>query len=175
MYKAIFLDKDGTLVDNSGYPEIIPKDKLLEENILDGLRYMQEKEYKIFIFSNQSWIAKNMMSKYEVEQVFQNVVKKLKKQGIVIYNYFYCPHQKSDNCDCRKPKNKLILEAAKKHNLDLTKSYIVGDSDVDILAGKHSNMKTILVLTGRGKEFKDSVQADYVINDLNAIKEVLWL
>lgn len=172
MQKAVFLDKDGTLVDNSQYPKIIPKDKLLGD-ILEGLKYIQNKRYKIFILSNQPWIAKGKMTKNEVEQVFRNITQKLKGKGITIDDYFYCPHQSSDNCKCKKPKNNLIKKAAKKHNINLKHSYIIGDMDQDILAGKKSQMKTILVLTGLGNMYKDTIKADYVINNLNDVKNIL--
>lgn len=173
MEKAIFLDKDGTLVDNSQYPREIPKDELLEKDILSGLRYLQNKRYKLFILSNQPWIAKKKMSEREAIEIFESVVAKLGKKGIKIDDYLYCPHQTSDNCECKKPKPFLVFRAAEKYNLDLNQSYIIGDMDLDILTGKNSNMKSILVLTGRGKEFKDIVQADYVINNLNEISKIL--
>ena len=68
LHKAVFLDKDGTLVDNSGYPEVIPTDKLLAEEVIDGLRYLQEKGYRLFIVSNQSWISKGRLSQQQVEK-----------------------------------------------------------------------------------------------------------
>ena len=79
MKRAVFLDKDGTLVDNSGYPKIIPGHDLLEYNVVEGLRYLKEKGYKLIIVSNQPWIAKKIMTEEEVENVFRKLNEKLEE------------------------------------------------------------------------------------------------
>jgi D,D-heptose 1,7-bisphosphate phosphatase len=171
MIPAIFLDKDGTIVDNSGYPEIIPSDEILKQ-AMEGLKYLQERGFMLIIISNQPWISKSKLTKEKVEDIFQSVKTKLEKLGITITDYFYCPHQHSDNCDCKKPKPGLILKAREKYNIDLEKSYIVGDMDSDILLGKNLNIKTILVKTGRGKDFLDT-NPDFIIENLNSVKSIL--
>ncbi|MGC9309206.1 MAG: D-glycero-alpha-D-manno-heptose-1,7-bisphosphate 7-phosphatase [Candidatus Nanoarchaeia archaeon] len=168
---VIFLDKDGTLVDNAGYPEKIPSDELLD-NIIEGLRYLQDKNYKLIIISNQPWISKNKLTKQEVEQIFSNLINKLNKQGIKILDYFYCPHQSSDNCNCKKPKPGLIHQAINKYNIDLNHSYIIGDMDSDIALAKNLGIPSILVLTGRGRDFMH-LSSDYVIENINQVKEIL--
>jgi histidinol-phosphate phosphatase family protein len=173
MNSAIFIDKDGTLVDCKGYPEIIPVDKILENDVLEGLKYLQEKGYKLIIISNQPWIAKGRIAKEGIEEVFKSLVKKFHAKGIEITDYFYCPHQTSDNCECKKPKPKMIFDAAKKHDIDLQKSFFVGDMDKDVNAGKNAGIKTILVKTGKGKYFLDKVQPDFIIENLNAITTIL--
>lgn len=172
MVKAIFIDKDGVLVDNSGYPDIIPSDKLLENNILKGLKNIQEKGYKKIIVSNQPWISKGILSKQQVDAIFESVLKKLKEKEIIIEDYYYCPHHTADNCECKKPKPKMVLDAAKKHDIDINESFIVGDMDNEILLGKSIGLKTILVLTGNGKEFTH-LNPDYIINDLNEINKII--
>jgi D-glycero-D-manno-heptose 1,7-bisphosphate phosphatase len=184
MNKAFFLDKDGTLVDNSNYPkkiptdkklglDFIPSDKLLEDDVIEGLKYIQKKGYKLFIVSNQPWITKGHLDIKEVESIFQNLVEKLRLQGIFIEEYFYCPHQTSDNCECKKPKPKMIFDAAKKYEINLDESYMVGDMDLDILTGQNAGTKTILVLTGCGKEFKNIAKPTYILKNLNEIIKIL--
>lgn len=172
MNKAFFLDKDGVLVDNSKYPEIIPTDELLEKDILKGLKHIQEKNYKLLIISNQPWISKKEKTKEETEQVFQSILKKLAERDIKIHDYFYCPHKEEDKCDCRKPKPKMILDAAEKHNIDLKQSFVVGDREKDIEAGKRAGTKTILVLSGESKTNK-GIEADFTIKNLNKINEII--
>jgi len=172
MIKVFFIDKDGTLVDNSGYPDKIPRDELLRKEVVEGLRYMGEKGYKIIIISNQPWIAKNIIKLEEVEEIFKSLIKKLKERGIEIDDYFYCPHQSSDKCECKKPKPKMIFDAENKHKIDLNNSFIVGDMDIDIEFGKRAGIKTILVKTGRGKDFLDS-NPDYVIENINEIFKII--
>ena len=170
--KAFFLDKDGTIVDNSKYPDIVPRDQLLQREIIKGLKLIQKKGYKIFIISNQSTIAKKWLTRSEVEVDFQNIVKKLKEFDIEITEYIYCPHNTKDNCECKKPKTLLMRMLIKRHNIDIKSSYVVGDMDKDILMGKNIGAKTILVKTGRGNDFLDS-GADYIIKNINEIEVIL--
>lgn len=169
MNPAFFLDKDGTLVDNSEFPSIIPADKLLRECILEGLREIQKKGYKLIIISNQPWISKGKMTPEEVENNFRSVVGQLAKEGVYIDAYYYCPHQTSDNCECKKPKGKMILQAALENKIDLENSYMVGDGEIDIGAGKNAGVKTILVRTGLGKDYNSPLEPDIIVQDINAI------
>lgn len=173
MNKAVFLDKDGTIVDNSQYPYIIPTDKILHSQVIQGLKTIQDKGYKLIIVSNQSWIAKNRLTREETEKIFSNIVQELKKHDIEVLDYFYCPHQKNDNCECRKPKTKMFSDAAIKHNISINDSIMIGDADTDIKAGKSLGMKTILVLTGEGKKFEKTANPDFIIEDLNKIGDVI--
>ena len=175
MNKAFFIDKDGTLVDNSMYPDSLPKDDILENDVIGGLKAIKNKGYKIFIISNQPWIAKGLMTKKEVEKVFYSIVSQFKEIGVVIDGYYYCPHQSSDNCDCKKPKPGLILRAAKENNIDISKSYMVGDMENDVLAGRAAGVKTILVRTGNGKDFVSVIgdRVDIILNNVNEISKII--
>ncbi|MBI2668550.1 HAD-IIIA family hydrolase [Candidatus Woesearchaeota archaeon] len=172
MQKAIFLDKDGTLVDNSGYPLAIPTDQLLA-NLAPGLLYLQKKDFKLIIISNQSWIAKGKLTEQQVHGFFSHIIQQLHHQGITITDYYFCPHQRLDNCECRKPKITLLQKAAGKHQLDLSASYFIGDMEDDILCGKNAGTKTILVQTGEGKKYCSSIQPDFIIPHLNEIQTVI--
>lgn len=171
VFKAAFIDKDGTIVDNSDYPKI-PSDKLLEQDILEGLKYLQNKGYKLIIISNQPWTAKGLISKEQVEVFFKNITNKLKDKEITITDYFYCPHRREENCNCKKPNPGMILKAVKKHNIDLAQSIMIGDRGDDINLGKNLKIKTFLVQTGNGKEFKNT-NPDHIIKNINAIGEII--
>lgn len=173
MVAAFFIDKDGTLVDNSQYPEVIPTNELLVNDVLDGLKHIKEKGYKIIIVSNQPWVGRGRMMSVEVEGVFANLIQQLAEHGIDIDDYFYCPHTSLDNCDCKKPKPGMILAAAEKHGINLKDSFIVGDMASDILLRESVPMKTVLVRTGRGRYFEDIVNSDYVIDNLNGIVDII--
>jgi histidinol-phosphate phosphatase family protein len=112
------------------------------------------------------------MSSEKVDKIFKSIIKKLEEKGIFIDDYSYCPHQTSDKCDCKKPKIKLGLEMASKHNINLKDSFVVGDMDSDINFGKNLGVKTVLVKTGRGKDFIN-YGADYIIENLNKIGEIV--
>jgi len=168
--KAIFLDKDGTIVDSSMYPEI-PRSKLLTEEVIDGLLHLQNKGYDLFIVSNQSWVAKDKLSINEANLIFCDVTKKLSGHGIKIKDYTFCPHKTEDYCDCRKPRPGMILSLAKKHNIDLNNSFLIGDFDEDIEAGKNAGVKTILTLTNHQTHYKNS--PNFIIRNINEVKNIL--
>ena len=173
MNKAIFLDKDGVLVDNTGYPQVIPSDKLLHTNILSGLSFLNKRNYLLIIISNQSWIEKKQLTTEQAHYFFNSIINQLKKFEVEITDYYFCPHSAKSNCDCRKPGQRLIQEAVTKHNIDVSQSYFVGDMFTDVLAGKIAGLKTVLVRTGCGKEYSGNILPDYVIEDLNKINEVI--
>ncbi len=168
--RAIFLDKDGTLVDSSMYPNP-PGSKLLHNDIINGLRYAQEKGFELFIVSNQSWISKGKLTQEEVIETFESVIAQLKTHDIKITDYLFCPHKNDDYCHCKKPRPGMILELAKKHDIDLANSFIVGDFDEDIEAGKNAGVKTILTLTNTQTHYTN--KPDFIIKNLNEIWRVL--
>lgn len=171
--RAFFLDKDGTLVEASGYPDIIPSDKLLRDHIIKGLKAIQDRDYHLFIVSNQPWIAKGRLTEEETHTIFKNVTAQLAAENILIKEYTFCPHQSSDNCPCKKPKTLLYEELAKKHSINIKESYFVGDMDADIEAGKKLGGRTILVLTGEGKRFENTAEADFILKDINEVETIL--
>ncbi len=174
MHRAVFLDKDGTLVDNSGYPQEIPSDLLLEDDVLDGLFYLQQRGFKLIIISNQSWISKGRLSQKEVEEIFQRLLKRLESLGLTIHGYYYCPHKREDGCACRKPKAEMFFRAARENGIHLGESFMIGDMEEDMQAGKAAGVRTILVKTGCGKSFSSStIVPDYIVENLNAIAEVM--
>jgi len=174
MKKAIFIDKDGVIVDSSGFPYRIPTDKILPEAVA-GLKQISDSDYMAIIVSNQSWVSRNRMTHDEVKRVFHNIKAKLKKQDIHIDDFFYCPHLSTHKCGCRKPDPGMIHEAAKKHNIDIKNSIMIGDMTGDIELGKRLGMKTVLVKTGSGGSDKRfDVKPDHVCENLTeAAKKVL--
>jgi D-glycero-D-manno-heptose 1,7-bisphosphate phosphatase len=173
--RVVFLDKDGVIVDYSLYSEhkIIPTHQILEKEALEGLRYIIDRGYDIIIISNQPWISKNLISKEEVENGFQILIKKLKFHGIEILDYYYCPHQTSDKCYCKKPSPFFIYKAAEKYDINLFESFFVGDSESDIIAGQRAGLKTIRVETGCGKDFSNNTKSDFIIKNLNEIWRII--
>ena len=168
MNGAIFLDKDGTLVKFNTYstsatPEEILKDVLMEDKVLAGLSYLQEKGFKLIVVSNQPWIGRGVVTGEQIEDLFKELILKLNEKGIEINDYFYCPHRKKDECDCRKPGPKFLFDAAEKHGINLEESYMVGDSHYDIGAGKNAGTKTVLVKSGEHSDFSDDFGADYFV------------
>ncbi|MGV8163140.1 MAG: HAD-IIIA family hydrolase [Candidatus Nanoarchaeia archaeon] len=170
MQKAIFLDKDGTLVDNSRYPEVIPSDKIYEESF-NVLKQLSEIGYKLFIVSSQPWVARGRLTLEEVENIFLSVKTQYRQKGIIIEDYGYCEHEREYNCPDKKPQTRLIENMVKKYNVDLTNSYMVGDMDDDVLAGKNIGLKTVRIKS----QLENAEHPDYFINSIADLGKLLIL
>lgn len=169
--KAIFLDRDGVLVEDIGYHHKLEDFRLIS-NAVEGLKLL--KVYKLIIVTNQSGIGRGYFAMKDFEKFNNHLIQELKKHNIDIEKTYVCPHKPEDNCDCRKPKTKLIKDAAKEFDIDLSKSYMIGDKKIDVQMGKNAGVKTILVLTGNGMKEQENSNADYVAKDLlDAAKWVL--
>ena len=171
MTKAIFVDRDGVLVEDTGFVHKIGDFRLVK-NAVEGLKLL--KDYKLFIVTNQSGIGRDI---YKIEDFLKfnnHLINTLKKCNIKIQKTYFCPHKPKDNCDCRKPKTKFLKDAEKEFGIDLKKSFVIGDRKSDIGMGKNSGCKTILVMTGSGVSAKNEISADYLAKDLlDAAKWIL--
>lgn len=171
MERAVFIDRDGTIVENLDYVYRLEDYKLIP-NAIKGLKLL--KNYKLFIVTNQSGIGRGLYSLKDMHNFNKFLLKDLKKQNIDIKKIYYCPHNPEDNCKCRKPKTKMLEDAQKEFKVDLNKSFVIGDQRADIELGKNGNCKTILVLTGNGKKTRKEIKADFVVKDLlDAAKWIL--
>ncbi|MBI1935320.1 HAD family hydrolase [Candidatus Woesearchaeota archaeon] len=163
MMPAIFMDRDGVVTEDIGYVHRIEDFKLIP-NAIEGLKVL--KDYKLFFITNQSGIGRGY---YKLEDFFnynKRVLDELKKNGISIAKTYYCPHKPDDNCDCRKPKIKLLKQAEEEFNVDLQKSFVIGDRKSDFEMGRDAGCRTIHVMTGYGSNAKNEVHPDYAARDL---------
>ncbi len=149
--KAIFLDRDGTINVEVNYLHEPEKFRFLP-TVQDALKLLQKLEFKLIIITNQAGIAKGIYSVNDMEQTNAYMKDQLKLAGITIDAIYFCPHRTEDQCNCRKPLPGMIFQAAKDLNIDLTKSWTIGDKLSDIEAGVRATTKTILVQTGYGEE-----------------------
>ena len=156
MKKAIFLDRDGTI--NRDVNFLIDfKDFELIEGSLEALKILQDLDYHLFIVSNQSGIARGYLDEARLAEIHARLTELLLERGVRIAGIYYCPHlpegtvaRYAVECDCRKPKPGLILQAAREHGIDLSASYIVGDRLRDVEAGRAAGCRSILI--GEGKQ-----------------------
>lgn len=147
MNKAIFLDRDGVInkkpaehdyVKNWNEFIWLPKAK-------EAIKLVNKAGWLVIVVSNQRGVARGLMSKEDVDKINQKMLKDLANDGAKIDGVYWCGHDYSDNCDCRKPNPGLILQAAKDFNIDLLNSWVVGDSNDDIAAGKAAGCKTFKI------------------------------
>ena len=162
--KACFIDRDGVVTEDIGYVHRIEDFKLVK-NAVEGLKLLS-KDYKLIFITNQSGIGRGYFKFEDFLNYNDRVIEELKKNNIKIEKTYVCPHKPQDNCECRKPKTKLIKDAEKEFDIDLNKSFMIGDKKIDIQMGHNAGCKSILVLTGNGMKEKENSSADYTAKDL---------
>ena len=182
--KAIFLDRDGTINKFIGFARDINKIEL-EDKAAEGLKKINRSEYISIVITNQPVIARGEVTVPELNEIHKKIETLLGQSGAFYDDLFYCPHHPDSGfegevkelkikCGCRKPGIDLLLKAAEKYNIDLSKSYVLGDTTTDIQTGVNAKCKTILVETGeKGLDKKYVVKPDYQINDLSEIDEII--
>ncbi len=169
--KAVVLDRDGVIVEDIGYHHKLEALRIVP-NAVEGLKLL--KDYLLIVITNQSGIGRGYYTFQDYEKFNEYMLKELNKHKIKIEKIYVCPHKPDDNCECRKPKAKLIKDAAKEFDINLSKSFMIGDKNIDIKMGHNASCKSILVLTGNGIKEKENSKADYVAKDLlDAAKWIL--
>lgn len=158
MNRAIFLDRDGVIVEDSNYVHRTDQLKLIPGSA-EAIKLLNENNFLIIVVTNQAGIAKGYFTEEDTILFNRLMEEKLKRRGAHIDAIYYCPHHPDAkiekykiNCNCRKPKPGMLKEAEKDFNIDLRRSFIIGDKLSDIDAGKCVECKTIMVLTGYGKD-----------------------
>jgi len=172
MNKAIFLDRDGTLnVDKGGFAHRLGEFELID-GVVEGLSLLKKKFY-LFIITNQSGVGLKKFTENDLKKFNGKLINELKKEKIEIKKIYYCIHKPEENCNCRKPKTKMILDAAEEFDIELKKSFMIGDKGKDVELIRNVGGRGVLVLTGHGEKFKDA-ECDYVAKDmLDAAKWIL--
>jgi D-glycero-D-manno-heptose 1,7-bisphosphate phosphatase len=154
MNKAIFIDKDGTLIPDLPY-NIDPERITLYDEAAPGLMKLQDNGYLIIVITNQSGIALGYITENQVNAVESRIEKLLLEKGIRLTGFLYCPHHPEGkikeyamDCDCRKPQPGMLLKAAVTWKIDLKASWMLGDILNDVEAGNRAGCKTILIDNG---------------------------
>ena len=175
--KVIFLDRDGVINRGRGndYVDSWKKFHFIPGS-LKALRLLNEQGYRVIVISNQAGVAKGVYSLRDLSLLTRRMREKVEAAGGRLDAVYYCPHQKENQCACRKPKTALFRRAQRRFGIPFKKTFVVGDSVRDILAGKRLRCRTILVLSGREKLSRKTewkVQPDVVKRDL--LKAVEWI
>lgn len=145
--KAVFLDRDGTLNSDEGHYYIYrPKDFVLNDGVIEGLRLLQDYGFLLIVITNQGGVAKGVYTEKDVEAVHQEMRKQLSQGGVELTAIYYCPHHDSvQACDCRKPSPYMINQAILDYDLSEAYCYLIGDSDRDIEAAKKAGIKAFKI------------------------------
>ncbi|RYM05098.1 HAD family hydrolase [Sporolactobacillus sp. THM7-7] len=147
---TVFLDRDGTLGGEGGV--VHPFTFTLYSCSAPAIKLFNQSGMKTFLFTNQSGIGSGKFSEETFLAGCEMMHEELKKNEAFLDGVYYCPHKPEDHCDCRKPQTKLLEEAAKEYQLDLSQCYVVGDRLTDMLVAERAGLKKVLVRTGWGEK-----------------------
>lgn len=144
---AIFIDRDGVINYNrNDYVKSWDDFKFIP-GTKKAIKRINETDRLLILITNQSPIGRGIFTKVTLDNIHFKMLNELGKAGAHIDAIYFCPHKPDDGCDCRKPKPGLILRAASDYNIDLKKSWMIGDSDSDLMAGRDAGCKTLKVTT----------------------------
>lgn len=183
MFRAVFLDRDGVLIENRSdyvrdwsHVTILPR-------VMDALSGFHKAGFKIVIVTNQSAVGRGLMSLDTAQQINERLTHTIKESGGWADAVYMCPHTPQEQCNCRKPLPGMLLQAAREWSLDLRSSWLVGDAWSDLLAGQTAGLQgTILVKTGRGSsqlletqpaEIQPYLIADDLFSAYSSITDIL--
>jgi D-glycero-D-manno-heptose 1,7-bisphosphate phosphatase len=147
---AVFLDRDGTILDEVGYLNHASRYRMLS-GAPAAIARLNAAGYPVIVVSNQSGVARGYFPESVVTEVNELMEQDLKNAGASLTAIYFCPHASADACDCRKPKLGMVRRAAEEHSIELRNSFFVGDRRSDIELGYSAGGKSILVRTGYGE------------------------
>jgi histidinol-phosphate phosphatase family protein len=180
-HDAVFLDKDGTLVQDVPYNVDLNRIRLAP-GVAAGLRVLQNAGYRLIVITNQSGVARGYFSEADLTAVFQRLQQLLAPAGVTLTDFYYCPHHPLGSiaryavaCGCRKPEPGLLFRAARDHDIDLGHSWFVGDILNDIEAGRRAGCRTILVHNGGETEWllTPGRQPHYTVTEFGPVARVI--
>ncbi len=172
MKKAIFLDRDGTLIEEVNFLHRV-EDLRFFEYTDESVKLLKENGFLVIITTNQSGIGRQVYSESQMHEVHQAIQNDLTEK---IDAFYFCPHLPNEGCSCRKPRLGMIKQACQDFEIDLENSWMIGDKVLDVELGFNAKLKTALVLTGYGENHveKLSKQPDLVAKNLmEAVAEIL--
>ena len=157
---VLFLDRDGVINEKRlDYVKNINELKFLP-NIFNSIKKFKDIGFMIIIITNQSAINRNLMTHEQLNEIHSHIQQYLKSFDTSIDNFYFCPHKPDENCNCRKPKSGMLLEAIQEFNIDPKLSWMIGDNDSDIQAGLNVGCQTIKI----GKNINLQKAVDKILN-----------
>ncbi len=172
---AIFLDRDGVICEDR--PDYVKSwsEFIFKPKAKSAIRQLNNAGYLVIVITNQGCIGKGMATEETIKDIHSKMEAEIEMAGGHLDAIYYCPHTKDDNCSCRKPKPGMVKSAAKAHNIDLSKSWFVGDSFAhDLPLAKSLGLKSILIPKKTdSQETASSAGADYIVPDLMSAVQII--
>ncbi len=180
--KAVFLDRDGTINEEKDYLHRI-EDFVFIPGAPEAIRRLNESGFLVIVVTNQSGVARGYFSREDVDRLHEHIQRELAKIGTAIDALYLCPHHPEKgkgefkvDCDCRKGRPGMLLQAAAEHGIDLAASWMIGDKRADLEAGRAAGCQSLLVRTGYGEEEMAKgagALAAAVVDDLSAAADYI--
>ncbi|MBN1179511.1 MAG: D-glycero-beta-D-manno-heptose 1,7-bisphosphate 7-phosphatase [Anaerolineae bacterium] len=149
--RAVFLDRDGVINENrSDYVKSWDEFVFLP-GVFAPLEQLAQTEFAVVVITNQSIINRGILPQAEVEAINRRMLQAIERQGGRIDAVLFCPHRPDEACDCRKPRTGLLHQAATRFNLDLERSFLIGDATSDMQTAVNAGCRPVMVRTGRGE------------------------
>ena len=159
-HKAVFIDRDNTIAPDVPYCSN-PDDFNLYPYVAESLKKLNDAGYISILVTNQSGIGRGYFTEDTLKSIHDKMNSELSKQGAFFDSIYFCPHTPEDKCSCRKPNTGMHMKAVREHHINLRESWVIGDSDADMDAGKKLGCRTIRIEDGN--TFEDAVNT--ILND----------
>jgi len=176
--RAVFLDRDGVICEDVHYMKDPSQFKLLPK-VGDAIRLLNEKNWKVIVVTNQSGIARGYLTLEDLQRIHQKMITELHKLGAFLDAIYFCPHHPTvglrpyrKECNCRKPKPGMLFQAAKDFNINLKRSFMIGDKTIDIQAGKEAGCLTILISSHQNKPL-NGPKPDFIATNLFEASKII--
>ena len=170
--KTVFLDRDGVINKEVGYLHKIQDFEFID-GVFEACLYFKSLNYQIIVVTNQSGIGRGYYDEDDFHIINNWMLGQFKNKGIEILDVFFCPHDPESNCDCRKPKPGMFNQANEKHDIDMEKSWMIGDKEADVAAANSAGIKnTILVKSGHTIDEENS-NARFILGSIDKAKEII--
>ena len=157
--KTVFIDRDGTINANIGYIRN-HDDFHMYQGVAEGIKLLNDEGFKIIIITNQSGISRGYFTEETLEKIHNKMKKELSIKNASADAIYYCPHHPDEHCNCRKPNTGLLEKALKDFDIDVKKSFFIGDRMLDVEAGHKIGCKTVLIPEDKEKVQKEMAESD---------------
>lgn len=175
MFKAAFLDRDGVINQKMPEGQYVTRweEMLFLPGAAEAIFLLHRAGFRVIVVSNQRCVAKGLLTVQGLDSIHRCMCEKFAAAGATIDGVYYCPHDNQPPCSCRKPAPGLLLKAAREHQLDLARSWMIGDSDTDVAAGRYAGCKTARLLNSAENA---NERADVIVPSLlDAVRQILRL
>jgi D-glycero-D-manno-heptose 1,7-bisphosphate phosphatase len=170
--KSIFLDRDGVINKDTNYLYKIEECDFIE-GIFEACAYFKTLKYQIIIITNQSGIARGFFKEKDYHKLTDWMLKEFKEKGVEILDIFHCPHAPGSNCLCRKPKPGMFIKAKNKYSINMSESWMIGDSERDIIAATSAGIKNTILVRSGNKIDEENSKAKFYLDSIKDINNLI--